>query len=86
MKLLTLPEFISVQDSDSGFEVSEVWAEHWKRELPNFLNNPDNYEHHGDCTKQPIRCVLCMLEDFLRDYREYCASGKTVKEFFDTTY
>jgi len=87
--LLTFPEFLSLYDTDEPGVVSESWKSHWEKELPNFLGNPENYTHHGDCTNQPIRCVLCCLEDFLREYREYCEyfkSGKPIKDFFDNTF
>lgn len=28
--------------------------------------------HYGDCTKQSQPCSLCVLEELLKDYYQYC--------------
>jgi hypothetical protein len=37
--------------------------------------------HQGDCTNQPWTCVLCCLEDIMKEYREYCAELGAIKEY-----
>lgn len=69
-KKLTLPEFISLYDSEDG-QPDPIWADHWATHLPEMLQGSNVESHHGDCTKAPCSCMLCMLEQWLREYREY---------------
>lgn len=47
-------------------ETSKEW-------LKEFIENTfsGKVTHLGDCTKHVYACKLCILEDILRDYRDY---------------
>jgi hypothetical protein len=65
---LTFPEFIALYDSEEKENPNPDWAAHWRTQLPNMISSNI---HMGDCTRQSCPCNLCMLETWLREYREY---------------
>lgn len=71
MGKLSLYEFLSTLEDDDG-KPNKKWEEHWRKHLPAILaSDKDTARHAGDCTKSPGTCVLCFVEDALRQYREY---------------
>lgn len=44
-------------------------------------NSVMKYEtHDGDCTNEPHSCLLCVLEELLKNYKEYCFNEKEWRE------
>ena len=44
--------------------------EHWKRVIP-LMFEENNWVHEGDCTRVSCTCNLCLIEQYLKEYREY---------------
>ena len=44
--------------------------EHWKRVIP-LMFEENNWVHEGDCTHVSCTCNLCLIEQYLKEYREY---------------
>jgi hypothetical protein len=67
-KKYTLFEFLGALESDD-FDKPEIsYIEDFKKFFPKYL---EQQIHDGDCTKQPITCLLCCMETLLADYKEY---------------
>lgn len=66
----TFVEFIAALDCDDFDVLEDSWVK-WAEQFVTHLNSPDSNYHHGDCTKQPVSCYLCVMETLLKDYREY---------------
>lgn len=63
---MTFVEFVAALETYDG-TIDESCLEHWKKHIPNMINEV----HGGDCTKCPSPCSLCVLEQWLKEYREY---------------
>jgi hypothetical protein len=69
-KKYTFIQFVAALESDNFDEIDETWIP-WATEFVSHLNSTARNVHHGDCTKQPVSCYLCVIEGLLKDYREY---------------
>jgi hypothetical protein len=51
----------------------EDCSEEWLTSFLSFLPNPDKLsaKHCGDCTDMVHTCYLCVIEKWLKGYREY---------------
>ncbi len=58
---MTFVEFVASHEAGD----QAMWLEHWRRVLPPMLQGT----HDGGCVGQPQTCVLCWLEEMLREYR-----------------
>lgn len=72
MKKYNFIEFIAATESRDFDKIDEkclTWAkklyDHYK------LDNIEKMIHIGDCTKHSHPCDLCLLEYFLKEYKEY---------------
>jgi hypothetical protein len=65
---MSISQFLSIQENNNLKMV-----EYYRMMLPQLLNGTDDNGgfHHGDCTKSAVTCRLCLLEEFLRDYKTY---------------
>jgi len=78
MKLNFL-EYISLYDSKDE-KPDQRWIQHWKKYIPLMLES-NNYVHNGDCTNQPCPCTLCLLEDWLSNYKKYYLNSEEDYDF-----
>jgi len=69
-KKYTFIEFIAACESDNFDNIDESWI-HWAKQFVSHLNSDTANIHLGDCTKMPISCYLCNIENLLKNYREY---------------
>jgi hypothetical protein len=69
----TLVEFIAALESDDFDQLDETWVG-WAKDFLSHLNSNLVSGHNGDCTNQPSPCYLCVVENMLKNYREYCLS------------
>jgi hypothetical protein len=66
----TLVEFIAALESEDFDDIDETWIG-WGKEFLSHLTSDNLGEHHGDCTNDPAPCYLCVVENMLKNYREY---------------
>ncbi len=72
MSKYTLVEFIAANESNDFNTIDPGMIDFAKQMLEGFNHYALNIRvHAGDCTKQPISCMLCTYEQILSDYREY---------------
>lgn len=67
MSKLTFWEWCDKQERLEG----EASWEDWYKEYISKVINRDDLIHAGDCTSQPIACMLCCVERLLKEYKEY---------------
>ena len=64
---MTFIEFMAYQDSD-GYEIDNSWLNHWKEWIPKVILSD---KHKGDCTDFSCSCEFCVVETYLKEYKEY---------------
>ena len=61
---------------DMPFEMSREdiikWVEQIHENLLSEGKKPYDGRHYGNCTKKDMPCSICMYEQWLEEYREYC--------------
>lgn len=63
-------EFLAAMEGDDFDVLEKSWLDHYQRfvdRIPEMLQTV----HYGDCTRSCQTCDICLLEGFLKDYREY---------------
>lgn len=74
---MTFIEFVASEETCDG-NIDESWLEHWNAKIPVLLK--DDKVHEGDCTNIASPCTLCILENWLKEYREYYFDKKDQEE------
>lgn len=63
-------------NTDDVFKFSkEELIEHVKDIQSNLISDTDNKfdgRHYGDCTKEIISCNICLYQNWLDKYEDYC--------------
>ena len=62
---LTFAEWVAWDEAEIGELIPLDWAKQF------IAFDCGANRHFGDCTKSPQSCYLCVLEQFLSEYREY---------------
>lgn len=70
MSKYTFVEFIAAQEGND-FNVIEPGNLAWATGFGKSLGISPTRVHSGDCTKENIPCLLCVIEIYLKEYREY---------------
>ena len=67
---MTFTEFVTSQETCDG-TLDESWLKHWTECAPKMLIGESGEGHFGDCTNAPCTCRLCLVETWLKEYKEY---------------
>ncbi len=62
-------EFIAALEGDDFDKLEQSLLTHYTNLLKDYLINLQY--HQGDCTKSCHTCMICLLENWINDYREY---------------
>jgi len=79
MSKLSFFEWIAEQHRHNGEAPSTTWIENYAKKTAWESYQNKQPMHDGDCVNRPYSCDLCILEDLLREYREY-ALGVEVED------
>ena len=75
---MTFIEFVASEETCDG-TIDETWLKHWTEHIPLMLGKEQSKEHCGDCTNVPCPCTLCVVENWLKEYKEYFFNEKELE-------